>query len=254
MSHLGERLSALVDGELSHAERDRALSHLAACETCRFEAEMLRGLKRRLNGMGAPQPSLDFMGRLSALTGAEDLDENGGTPLGPLGPSSGRHWGFLSGRGRGGGGDTGGDAPFDGFGSSPPVGSTPPLGQGLRGGPGRRPVDPDTVGDPEKGGASFFRLRARWGNGIRPRYAVAGVSIVVLTLGTAFLDGDEAGGEQLAPSDYAVEYSSSDTRQEFPTGPDPGVPPSESGSAPVNDVYSPRPVAPFPVVGTRYER
>ena len=38
MSHLGDQLSALVDGELDGAERDRAHAHLASCEQCRAEA------------------------------------------------------------------------------------------------------------------------------------------------------------------------------------------------------------------------
>ena len=44
--HLGERLSALVDGELGPAEHESALIHLAKCEACRFEADMTRRLKR----------------------------------------------------------------------------------------------------------------------------------------------------------------------------------------------------------------
>lgn len=53
MSHLGEYLSALVDGELTGAELDRANAHLAACERCRAEAAALRDLKRQLRGLAA---------------------------------------------------------------------------------------------------------------------------------------------------------------------------------------------------------
>ena len=49
MSHLGDRLSALVDGELDGAERDRAHAHLASCEQCRTEAAELRMLKQSIN-------------------------------------------------------------------------------------------------------------------------------------------------------------------------------------------------------------
>ncbi len=52
MSHLGQRLSALIDGELSEAEQDRVLAHLAGCEPCRREASALRTLKRRMNSLG----------------------------------------------------------------------------------------------------------------------------------------------------------------------------------------------------------
>lgn len=51
MSHLGRNLSALVDGELSPAERDRAHAHLAACDQCRAEANALRELKKRMRGL-----------------------------------------------------------------------------------------------------------------------------------------------------------------------------------------------------------
>jgi anti-sigma factor RsiW len=49
--HLGERLSALIDGELSHAQRERVLAHLASCESCRQEAGVLRLLKRRIHAL-----------------------------------------------------------------------------------------------------------------------------------------------------------------------------------------------------------
>jgi anti-sigma factor RsiW len=52
VSHLGRRLSALIDGELSEAEQDRVLTHLASCEPCRREASALRTLKRRMNSLG----------------------------------------------------------------------------------------------------------------------------------------------------------------------------------------------------------
>lgn len=51
MSHLGPRLSALIDGELSAADRDRAHAHLASCAACRAEAKNLRELKRRIRGL-----------------------------------------------------------------------------------------------------------------------------------------------------------------------------------------------------------
>jgi anti-sigma factor RsiW len=51
MSHLGEQISALVDGELTGAELDRANAHLAACARCRDEAAAVRQLKRALRAM-----------------------------------------------------------------------------------------------------------------------------------------------------------------------------------------------------------
>jgi anti-sigma factor RsiW len=77
MSHLGERLSALIDGELDGAERDRAHAHLAGCEQCRAEAAELRALKRKLHALGSGAPAEAAMTRrLVAMTG----------PGGPLPP------------------------------------------------------------------------------------------------------------------------------------------------------------------------
>jgi anti-sigma factor RsiW len=54
VNHLGVQISALVDGELSGAELDRANAHLAACEQCRAEAAELRQLKRDLRALAIP--------------------------------------------------------------------------------------------------------------------------------------------------------------------------------------------------------
>jgi anti-sigma factor RsiW len=77
MSHLGDRLSALVDGELSGAERDRAYAHLAGCEHCRAEAAQLRALKEKLRSLVERAPAEAAMTRrLISMTG----------PGGPLPP------------------------------------------------------------------------------------------------------------------------------------------------------------------------
>src|SRR6266567_7766123 len=70
MSHLGGRLSALVDSELDGAELDRAHSHLAGCEQCRTEAAELRALKQKLRALMTGVPAEAAMTkRLVALTG-----------------------------------------------------------------------------------------------------------------------------------------------------------------------------------------
>jgi anti-sigma factor RsiW len=51
VSHLRTQISALVDGELTGAELDRANAHLATCEQCRAEAAELRQLKRELRAL-----------------------------------------------------------------------------------------------------------------------------------------------------------------------------------------------------------
>jgi anti-sigma factor RsiW len=74
MSHLGDRLSALIDGELDGAERDRAHAHLASCERCRAEAAELRALKKKLRTLrtGAPAEA--------AMTGRLIAADPGGPP------------------------------------------------------------------------------------------------------------------------------------------------------------------------------
>ncbi|MGE5292589.1 MAG: anti-sigma factor family protein [Micromonosporaceae bacterium] len=64
---MGDRLSALVDGELSHTERDRVHVHLAACPECRAEAAALRALKRRLGALSDAAMDGQLLNRLLAL-------------------------------------------------------------------------------------------------------------------------------------------------------------------------------------------
>ena len=66
MSHLGDLLSALVDGEVSGADRDRVSAHLARCAECRGEAAALRELKRELRAL-ATEP-LDQADADTAMT------------------------------------------------------------------------------------------------------------------------------------------------------------------------------------------
>ncbi|MFB8764178.1 anti-sigma factor family protein [Nocardiopsis alba] len=226
MDHLGERLSALIDGELGAAEHERALIHLAKCESCRFEADMMRRLKRRLTGLGEPEPDMDFMGRLMARPGGEspwDRGPSGG--LGGHGPQ-----------------DPPGGGPF---GSSPPLGSSRPLG-GFPGGGPPMPNGPGSARGPEafseaapatKGTAAEGeratrreqpRTRperhvpprtARQGegfSGLLPsfsggRYAVAGLAVATTLLGSAFIAGGDGSDDTpvVEPrlSDYAVEHA-----------------------------------------------
>jgi len=65
--HLGERLSALIDGELSDTQRERVLAHLAGCEDCRREAAALRLLKRRMHTLGEAAAGDALTWRLLAL-------------------------------------------------------------------------------------------------------------------------------------------------------------------------------------------
>ncbi|GLY14772.1 zf-HC2 domain-containing protein [Kineosporia rhizophila] len=76
MSHLGGRLSELVDGELEGAAADRALRHLADCQECRDALEVERLMKQRLASLTVPEPGDDLLRNLFDLGG----------PAGPLPP------------------------------------------------------------------------------------------------------------------------------------------------------------------------
>ena len=71
MSHLGHRLSALIDGELGHVQRERVLAHLVRCEPCRREVAALRALKQRMHTLGEATADATLTDRLVAM-GARD--------------------------------------------------------------------------------------------------------------------------------------------------------------------------------------
>lgn len=64
MQHPLDKLSAAVDGELDHNSRDKVLSHLVCCDSCRAEVEADRRLKAQLAAVEGPEPSSDLMQRL----------------------------------------------------------------------------------------------------------------------------------------------------------------------------------------------
>lgn len=79
MIHLGEKVSSLVDGQLSLEATERAYAHLANCRHCRDAVEAERLMKTRLSCLLAPAPGADLVSGLLALGG----------PLGPLPPRPG---------------------------------------------------------------------------------------------------------------------------------------------------------------------
>ncbi|MFG3252802.1 anti-sigma factor family protein [Streptomyces sp. NPDC048172] len=85
--HLGDRLAALVDGELGHDARERVLSHLATCWSCKAEADAQRRLKNVFADTAPPPPSDGLLARLQGLPAGGDAMRPGpGGPLGPGGP------------------------------------------------------------------------------------------------------------------------------------------------------------------------
>ncbi|OKK06307.1 hypothetical protein AMK26_09715 [Streptomyces sp. CB03234] len=83
--HLGDRLAALVDGELGHDARERVLAHLATCPRCKAEADAQRRLKSVFAQAAPPPPSEGLLARLQGLPGGApgDDDDRGGP--GPFG-------------------------------------------------------------------------------------------------------------------------------------------------------------------------
>ncbi|HSX98514.1 MAG TPA: anti-sigma factor, partial [Streptomyces sp.] len=141
--HLGDRLSALVDGELGHEARDRVLAHLATCAKCKTEADEQRRLKNVFAEVAPPPPSESFLARLQMLPAGGDGD--GRSPL--SGGFGGRLGGMADGPGLPGPSDSRDFADFGVFGSggdsfgyvsSGPHGGalTPSQGRGALGGRG----------------------------------------------------------------------------------------------------------------------
>ncbi|MEU4891332.1 zf-HC2 domain-containing protein [Streptomyces sp. NPDC044780] len=84
--HLGDRLAALVDGELGHDARERVLAHLATCCKCKAEADAQRRLKNVFAQTAPPAPSEGFLARLQGLPAAGGEDGmGGGSPFGSSG-------------------------------------------------------------------------------------------------------------------------------------------------------------------------
>ncbi|MCX5461070.1 zf-HC2 domain-containing protein [Streptomyces albidoflavus] len=152
--HLGDRLAALVDGELGHEARERVLSHLATCCKCKAEADAQRRLKSVFATAAPPPPSESFLARLQGLPAAG--------PEGPTGSGSG-------------------------FGAGPPFGSSADFG--MAPGPFRyAPVTPAGPDEPRSGFRIHDLGRAEAersaSRGRRFAFAAAGaVSLAALALG-----------------------------------------------------------------------
>ncbi|WP_372499100.1 zf-HC2 domain-containing protein [Streptomyces somaliensis] len=82
--HLGDRLAALVDGELGHDARERVLAHLATCARCKAEADAQRRVKSFFAESAPPPPPAGLLARLQGLPGGD-----GGPPSAGGGPGAG---------------------------------------------------------------------------------------------------------------------------------------------------------------------
>ncbi|HET6627384.1 MAG TPA: hypothetical protein VFG63_13430 [Nocardioidaceae bacterium] len=70
--HIGSSVSALVDGQLEHAEAERAWSHVLHCSSCRRLVEREGWVKRQLATMGGSEPSPQLIGSLHRLDPAAE--------------------------------------------------------------------------------------------------------------------------------------------------------------------------------------
>ncbi|MFB7667180.1 zf-HC2 domain-containing protein [Kitasatospora sp. NPDC056138] len=128
--HLGDRLTAFLDGELGHDARERVQAHLATCPECLAEVDEGRAVKQLLTRTVTPAPSTMLMSRLLAVAALPDDEPGPGAGPGPRsGSGSGsaevatgtiggsRLTGGSFGRGAGasfGGGALGADTPLPG--------------------------------------------------------------------------------------------------------------------------------------------
>lgn len=71
--HLGDQVSALVDGQLYGASRDRALVHVAGCDRCAAEVKDARDARESLRGrLCDVRPDPAFMSRLLAMSAQDE--------------------------------------------------------------------------------------------------------------------------------------------------------------------------------------
>jgi len=76
--HIGAKVSALVDGQLSRSEEERAWSHVLTCPGCRRLVEREGWTKRQLGWLGTPEaadPSPQLIGSLYAVDAWAAVDE-----------------------------------------------------------------------------------------------------------------------------------------------------------------------------------
>ncbi|MFI7272505.1 anti-sigma factor family protein [Streptomyces sp. NPDC049879] len=181
--HLGDRLAALVDGELSHDSRDRVLAHLATCPGCKAEADAQRALKSAFATTPPPAPSAGLLARLQGLP-AMTADDGGAD--GPRDPGDPAPFGHSLG-----GGLTGG--PLSRGGERPGAERAFAFGL-LPGGRDRGSLLAPAALDTDRG----FRIHepARAHRGHRLAFAAAGaVSLAAFAIGGALSGvGGSSGG------------------------------------------------------------
>lgn len=77
MTHLGELLSAYLDGELVPEEHNRVTTHLAICSACQEDLAGLHGARAAVRGL----PILEAPAWVGPLTGEEVNDSSSRHPV-----------------------------------------------------------------------------------------------------------------------------------------------------------------------------
>jgi anti-sigma factor RsiW len=69
VTHLGDRVASLIDGQLPVDVSGKAMTHLASCPACQEAADLERLTKQRLASLGSPEPGADLIRRLLDVGG-----------------------------------------------------------------------------------------------------------------------------------------------------------------------------------------
>ncbi|MFF2325176.1 MULTISPECIES: anti-sigma factor family protein [unclassified Streptomyces] len=203
--HLGDRLAALVDGELKHDARERVLAHLATCTKCKAEAAAQRRLKSVFAQSAPPSPSEGFLARLQGLPGGPGGDDdNRGKPFGGSGRFADGPFPVIQPSGSR--SESPQDAPLGRFGFLPaPHGSTAVLpGGSARSGFRIHEVGREAERSPRRGRRFAFA-------------AASAVSLAAIALGGALPTGAGSGPARAAGGGNAVNPLDATTRSESGT-------------------------------------
>ncbi len=98
LRHLGDRLAALVDGELETDARERVLTHLATCPKCKAEVDAQRRLKAIFDKAAPPPLSQAIVARLQAVMATKTLEVGLGQRARPARKPRAERWASFAAR------------------------------------------------------------------------------------------------------------------------------------------------------------
>jgi anti-sigma factor RsiW len=103
IGHLGSRVSALLDGQLSPEEEERAWSHVHACHQCRDQVEREGWVKTRLAGLSFGETQVPGHLKGSLLGALMSAQPPGDVILAGAGADARPRWAALTALGGGAG-------------------------------------------------------------------------------------------------------------------------------------------------------